>query len=353
MTIKNLFDLCVAMNENIYSLAFMRTHDLILIADCNYQIIDANPASCYTLGYNKEELLNLNISQVFADPKDGDQFVRDICKSPNSIDQRDYEWIAQDKRRFPVIIDAEKLDENTDIIMVVAKDVTNYKKEKENHFTKKEMMVLGKMAQNVAHDLKNPLNNIFLGLHQFRTVLPEDNEEINFYLDFLEKNSRRIHELINSKLSQQSVLNLQKEELNLNDLVNEAAKKAEEKIKLSNILLNLDLSEQPLRYWADKDKMLMALDNIIVNAIESVSEDDGIIYIKTEQKKGKSAVVISDNGHGISATDMRNIYDPNFSTKSRKMGLGLVNTEQILNAHEVEMEVQSETGKGSTFTLYF
>src|SRR5690606_40491698 len=67
------------------------------------------------------------------------------------------------------------------------------KKEKENHFTKKEMMVLGKMAQNVAHDLKNPLNNIFLGLHQFRTVLPEDNEEINFYLDFLEKNSRRIH----------------------------------------------------------------------------------------------------------------------------------------------------------------
>src|SRR5690606_29124698 len=97
----------------------------------------------------------------------------------------------------------------------------------------------------------------------------------NFYLDFLEKNSRRIHELINSKLSQQSVLNLQKEELNLNDLVNEAAKKAEEKIKLSNILLNLDLSEQPLRYWADKDKMLMALDYIVPDALESMAEADG------------------------------------------------------------------------------
>src|SRR5690606_13397805 len=118
------------------------------------------------------------------------------------------------------------------------------------------------------------------------------------------------------------------------------------KISRSNIILNLDLSDQPMPFALDKEKILMALDNLIVNAIESVPEEDGIIYIRTGEKKGKSALVISDNGSGIPSTDIKNIYDPYFSTKSNKRGLGLTNTEQILNAHEVEMEIQSELGKG-------
>lgn len=341
------------MNKNIYSLAFMRAHDIILIADCNQKIVDANPACCHTLKYSQEDLLTMDISEVFADQKEGLKFSKEICKANVVVDNKEHEFKTKDGKAFPVLINADKLDEETNTFMLVAKDVSNFNKQKENYFTKKEMMVLGKMAQNVAHDLKNPLNNIFLGLHQFRSVLPEENEEVGFYLNFLEKNSRRINELISSSLSAESILQLHKEQLDLNELVNEAAKNAADKIQTSNIILNLDLADRPFQFKLDKEKMLMALDNLIVNAIESVPEDDGIIYIKTSQKNGKAALVISDNGHGIPAADIRNIYDPYFSTKSKRMGLGLVNTEQILNAHEVEMEVQSEIGKGSTFTLYF
>ena len=341
------------MNKNIYSLAFMRAHDIILIADCNQKIIDANPAACRRLGFSREDLSTMNISQVFSSHNDGLKFCKDICKTNVVVDNKKYMFKTGDGKSFPVLVDANKIDDETEIFMVVAKDISSYNQEQENHFTKKEMMVLGKMAQNVAHDLKNPLNNIFLGLHQFRSVIPEGNEEARFYLDFLEKNSRRINELISSSLSAESVLQLHKEQLDLNELVNEAAEKASDKIQMSNIILNLDLSDRPFHFKLDKEKMLMALDNLIVNAIESVPENDGIIYIKTGQKNGKAALVISDNGHGIPAADLRNIYDSNFTTKSKSMGLGLANTEQILNAHEVEMDVQSEIGRGSTFTLYF
>ena len=341
------------MNKNIYSLAFMRAHDIILIADCNQQIIDANPAACHRLGYSLEDLSTMDISQVFSEHKDGLKFSKDICKTNVGVDSKEHLFKTNDGQSFPVLINANKIDDETDTFMVVAKEMSNYNKEQENHFTKKEMMALGKMAQNAAHDLKNPLNNIFLGLHQFRSILPEENEEAKFYLDFLEKNSRRINELISSSLSAQAVLQLHKEQLDLNELVNEAAENAADKIQMSNIILNLDLADRPIRFKLDKEKMLMALDNLIVNAIESVPEDDGIIYIKTGQKNGKAALVISDNGQGIPASDLRNIYDSNFTTKSKRMGLGLVNTEQILNAHEVEMDVQSEIGRGSTFTLYF
>src|SRR5690606_8949442 len=177
--------------------------------------------------------------------------------------------------------------------------------EKENQFTKKEMVTLGKMAQNISHDLKNPLNNIFLGLHQFRSVLPQDDEEVSFYLDFLEKNSRRLNDLITDSLSLKAILQLHKEQHDLNELVNEAANNAKEKIAMSNVILNLDLSDQPMPFALDKEKILMALDNLIVNAIESVPEEDGIIYIRTGEKKGKSALVISDNGSGIPSTDIK------------------------------------------------
>lgn len=341
------------MNENIYSLAFMRSHDIILIADCNHNIIDINPAASHILGFSKEDLLTMHLSQVFSDPNDGRQFLKNICKTDIMVNRVEYEFSTQGGKPISVLLNADKIDDETDTFMMVAKDVSRYKKESENHFNKKEMVTLGKMAQTVAHDLKNPLNNIFLGLHQFRTVLPEDNEEVSFYLDFLEKNCRRLNELISSSLSMEAILQLHKEPHDLNELVNEAANNAKEKMNLSNIIVNVDLTDQPIHFDLDKEKMLMALDNLIVNAIESVPEDDGIIYIKTGQKEGKAALVISDNGLGIPPNDLKNIYDPYFSTKSKKRGLGLTSTEQILNAHEVEMEMKSELGKGSTFTLYF
>ena len=340
------------MNENIYRLAYMRSHDIIFIADCDHNIIHANPVACQTLGFSKEALVSMHLSQVFSDQSVGNQFLKDICKA-NSMISKEYEFITEAGRPVPVLLNADKIDEETDTFMMVAKDVSDYKREKESHFTKKEMVTLGKMAQNMAHDLKNPLNNIFLGLHQFRSILPEDDEEVTFYLNFLEKNSRRLNDLITESLSLEAILKLHKEQHDINELVNEAANNAKERIAMSNIILNLDLSDQPMPYTLDKEKMLMALDNLIVNAIESVPENDGIIYIKTGEKRGKTALVISDNGSGIAPTDIKNVYDPYFSTKSNKRGLGLTNTEQILNAHEVEMEIQSEVGKGSTFTLYF
>lgn len=341
------------MNESIYRLAFMRSHDIILIADCNHNIIDANPAACRTLGLARENLLAMHLSGVFSDPNVGNRFLKDVCKPNAMINHMEYEFMTESGLPVAVLVNADKIDDETDTFMLVAKDVTHYKKEKEDHFTKKEMVTLGKMAQNVAHDLKNPLNNIFLGLHQFRSVLPEDNEEVSFYINFLEKNSRRLNDLISHSLSLEAILQLHKEQHDINELVNEAAKNVREKIAMSNIILNLDLADRPIHIALDKEKMLMALDNLIVNAIESIPENDGIIYIKTGEKKGKPTLVISDNGRGIPSTDLKNIYDPYFSTKSQQRGLGLTNTEQILNAHEVEMEAKSELGKGSTFTLYF
>lgn len=341
------------MNNTIYSSVFSRCPDIILITDCDFRVIDANPAALNQLGYEKEEILDTNLNGIFSDQKEGVSFFKKLAND-RLINQNEYQFKKKEAAVFPVLLTAGKIDDQSNSFMIMAKDVSVYKKHNQEQSVKKEMMRIGNLAQTVSHDLKNPLNNIFMGLHQFRTILDEQNEENAFYLDFLEKNSKRINAVIANSLGPSTIFNLDKEAVDLNKLVSESAKSAEAQVQSSNIMLNLDLSEKPFMVELDKEKMRMAFDNIIQNAIESIKEEEeGIIYIRTTQNNGTASVMISDNGSGISEADKKNMGQPFFTTKPQKIGLGLLNTEQILNAHEVEMNVQSEIGKGSTFTLYF
>lgn len=336
----------------IYSLAFSRSHDTIIIADCDHQIIEVNPAAIKTLGYSKEEFFKMDLSDLFYEEKEGIKFLKNICKKDHVI-HWEFELKKKDAKAFLVLLSADKIDDESGIFMVVAQNITKLQEEKEAQQTKKEMMLLGKMSQTIAHEIRNPLNNILLGLNQFRTILSDDNEEVTFYMNYLEKNGHRINELINKLLGPTSLFEMKKEKSDINELIEEAVKVSADKIRISNITLKLDLFDQPLLFELDKEKMLMALNNLIINAIESVTEDEGVIYIRTGTKNEKTSVVISDNGHGISEEEMKKIFQPFFTTKSYGMGLGLINTEQILTAHGIEMVVQSEVGKGSTFTLHF
>jgi PAS domain S-box-containing protein len=340
------------MNLNIYSLAFSRSHDAIIIADCEHKIIEVNPSAIKTLGYSKDEFLAMDLRQLFLEKIDGDNFIKNICKKDHVVH---WEFLLKHKNGqfISTLLNADKIDDESGIFMVVAQNISKFKEEKEAQQTRKEMMLLGKMSQTVAHEIRNPLNNILLGLNQFRSILQEEDEEVAFYLDYLEKNGQRINELINKLLGPTSLFKMKKEIIDINHLVEEAVKVSSDKIKISNIVLKLDLSEHPLLFDLDKEKMLMALNNLIINAIESVTEDEGVIYIRTGNSETRTSLLISDNGHGISEEDMKKIYQPFFTTKSYGMGLGLVNTEQILSAHGIEMEVQSEVGKGTTFTLSF
>lgn len=340
------------MNKNIYSLAFSRSHDIIIIADCDHQILEVNPAANKNFGYSNEEFLQMDLSQLFYEPKDGHKFLKDICKKDHVV-HWEYFFKKKEGEMLPVLLNADQIDDENGTFMVVAQNLSQLNQEKESQQKKKEMLLLGKMSQTIAHEIRNPLNNVLLGVNQFRSILPEDNEEVDFYLNYLEKNGLRINELINKLLGPTSLFEMKKTNLNLNDLVSEAVKSSSDKMKVSNIILNLDLTDQPLFFEMDKEKMLMALNNLIINAIEALTEDEGVIYIRTGIKDERVSLMISDNGHGISEEDMKKIYQPFFTTKSFGMGLGLINTEQILSAHGIQMEVQSEVGKGSTFTLHF
>ena len=104
---------------------------------------------------------------------------------------------------------------------------------------------------------------------------------------------------------------------------------------------------------ADSSKLEMAILNIVINAIEAVKDETGIIDIQVDITSKHASLMISDNGCGISPENKSRLFEPYFTSKRNGMGLGLASTLTILRAHNTDIEVHSEIDQGTIFRLQF
>jgi signal transduction histidine kinase len=91
--------------------------------------------------------------------------------------------------------------------------------------------------------------------------------------------------------------------------------------------------------------------NIIINAIEAMHPDKGILNISTKKDGDNCIVTIKDNGTGMDEVALSKLFEPYFTSKPNGNGLGLANTQNIIFNHKGVIEVSSEPGKGSIFTI--
>src|SRR5690606_19642555 len=164
------------MSLNIYNLAFSKSHDIIIIADCNHRIFDVNPAAIRNFGHSKAEFLQMDLGQLLYEEDEVSKFSSEICIRENII-HWEFEFKNKDGEPFPVLINADMIDEEKGIFMVVAQNIQQMQHKIKNRRTKSEMMLLGKLGQTISHEIRNPLNNIFLGLNQFQSFLADDKRE--------------------------------------------------------------------------------------------------------------------------------------------------------------------------------
>ena len=105
------------------------------------------------------------------------------------------------------------------------------------------------------------------------------------------------------------------------------------------------------RVSVDKQRMKIAILNLIVNAIEAMEQEKGVLKIGTANVSNKCCITITDNGSGISKESIAKIFEPYFTGKPKGTGLGLTSTQNIILNHKGTIDVESEEGKGSTFTI--
>ena len=141
--------------------------------------------------------------------------------------------------------------------------------------------------------------------------------------------------------------------MDLNDVVRRAVSVVMTQLSLSKVTLSLDLAANLPTVSADANQIQQVVVNLLLNAADAIGAEGGNIRASTRSGPASSIeFLLQDSGHGIPAEDLPRIFEPFFTTKGNHgTGLGLAVSWGIVEAHGGTLEVQSEVGTGTCFTL--
>ena len=207
------------------------------------------------------------------------------------------------------------------------------------------------MAKQVAHEIRNPLTPMKLSIQHLRQAFKDqapEREEIlqrvtQTVIDQIEALTRIAAEFSHfAKMPERRF-----ERVSIDDLLKETINLFRE---VQGVSFIDQLASPTVKVIADSDQLRGVFINIIRNAIQAI-EKTGTITIKTSQEGRMCLIIISDTGSGIPEEIRSKIFEPNFSTKSEGMGIGLAITRRVIEDHGGKITCQSERGKGTTFEI--
>src|SRR5690606_20226078 len=214
-----------------------------------------------------------------------------------------------------------------------------------------KLAAAGRLVRTLAHEVRNPLNNINLSVEQLQHE--ELEEKFSPYLQIIDRNSRRIGSLITELLNSSRTTEMNLEKRILQGIIDETISEALDRITLQKIKMKLKYDEKPAYIIADRDKLKIAFLNIIINSIEAMEEEKGVLSIAVEYGKDVHTVTILDNGTGVNEENLSRLFEPYFTSKRNGMGLGLAATLNIIQSHKAQIEVNSMVNIGTKFTVSF
>ena len=247
-----------------------------------------------------------------------------------------------------MLINILQKNKNHDAMIAALEDNANKLAQSEREIAWREM------ANQVAHEIKNPLTPLKLGIQMLNRSW--NDKDVNFDEKFQKFSNSFLEQIdslsrIASEFSDFAKLpELKLEELNLLEVLNKAT---ELYSQTSNVQIITDhLLLQDFKVIADKDQLLRSFNNLLKNAIESIkSGEEGIIYISGIKVQDDIEITIKDNGVGIPDHLKERIFSPNFTTKSSGTGLGLAFVKQAIKNMGGEIYFSTNINSGTTFHI--
>jgi two-component system NtrC family sensor kinase len=234
----------------------------------------------------------------------------------------------------------------------ICKDITHLKKAEERLTLAERLSSLGELTAGVAHELRNPLAGIKINTQILsrKKDLPEMEKKL---LNSTEEGIEKIQKIVDDMLhfAKPKASHFKEEEIN--EVVEKSLAILQTKLKKGNISSVFERAQRLPRVRIDIHQIQQGLINLLLNSIQAM-EKGGTLTIRTflEHENGVG-VEVEDTGVGIPKAHLKKIFDPFFTTKSEGTGLGLSITLKILEKHGATIDVVSEEGKGSTFTIHF
>ncbi len=255
------------------------------------------------------------------------------------------EWSERERKKADeeLRILYEELEER------VEERTTQLRETQEKLVTQERLATLGKLSGGIGHELRNPLGAIKNAIFYLRMDIENPDEDMAATLDALDKEVGSCERIISSLLGYARPRAPTLQKTALDDVIGDSLSRLKVPVNVNIVQKYPD--EQQL-ILADPDQMVQVCVNLILNAIQAMP-DGGTLTIAVESHSYDwIELSITDTGVGITNENLNQLFEPLFTTKAKGIGLGLAIIKTMIEGHGGRIDVQSEVGRGSTFTVY-
>jgi signal transduction histidine kinase len=214
---------------------------------------------------------------------------------------------------------------------------------------------LGQLAAGVAHEIRNPLNAVSMASQRLRReYMPEDevkNKEFLTLTGVIRDEIRRLNGIIEEFLTFSKSRRLELHDCPVQEVLRKIVNLISEEAAVKGIRFQNDWGDKPIIVPMDMDKLQQALFNLVKNAMESISGEGIVTLSARNSQDGRVSIRITDSGCGMTAEEVDRIFNPEYTTKEKGLGLGLPLAHEIIRGHGGEIRVLSRKGEGTTFEI--
>jgi two-component system sensor histidine kinase/response regulator len=230
------------------------------------------------------------------------------------------------------------------------KSLLTIKASREKLLEEEKSVALEKMMDEVAHEVRNPLVSIGGFAKRVYDRLQE-NDPNKKYLEMIMDEVSKLENMVKLLIELKTMAVCYSECADVNDIIMEALSIHEEELAEKGIIVKTELMDGPPCISGDREQLKVAISNLVKNSIEAMLQSPKILRIATSTVDGRMVIEISDTGKGIQKDKLKNIFHPFYTSKIYGPGLGLTFTLKIVQQHGGTISVESEPGKGTTFTI--
>lgn len=325
------------------------------------QYIEVNSFFAKMLGYSREELIQMPVSELYEDASKRKSFSDKISRN-ELVKDEEIRFCKKDGSIITVAVTGQAIrDDDGHIIFfdLILDDVTKKKLNHEESIKNEKLSSIGILAGGIAHDFNNILTGLYGNIALAKLELDPASEASQLIQDAEQSMSKA------TDLTQQLLIFAKggdpiKETIPLEQTIQDAAKF---NLSGSNIRLETHFDDDLWQVHADKTQLTQVISNLVINARHAMPEG-GILTIAGKNielnqneiaslPEGKYLkILVQDQGIGIPPDCMAKIFDPYFTTKHAGSGMGLATSFSIIKKHNGWLTAESETDRGACFTLY-
>ena len=339
------------------------TEYAIIAVDMEARITLFNRGAELLFGYGADEVLGRRPSELFIDVE---QYGRDLLSS--SLREADTAGLFQTELRLhrkdgtelPASVVMTPLIGGRQLgHLCVIHDLTAERKAEEAlrrmqarlaHHEK--IAALGRVAAQVAHEVRNPLTGLLLySTHLKSKLAGKVGEEELRLADRIIETINHLANTVSQITNFARPLSLELREADLNEVVTNVLHLLEPQLASAGIEKSIDLQDGDMRARLDESSLRSALTNLILNALQAMPRG-GRLVVKTSRVDDSLRVEIEDTGVGMNEEQLRSVFEAFYTTKSQGLGLGMPYAKKVVEQHGGRIGVESRAGEGTTVRIY-